>query len=209
MSSTNRTKDEKAADPDYYATDLQAIRDFVSASRSDAGTISTGLDDPNAKVLDPCAGGSEGAICNIPMSYPQVLGEFGFSSIDTIDIRQDSLAAVKADYLKTDCRGKYDLIISNPPFQLALQIIEKALDDVRSENGKIGHVIMLQRLNFLGSQARKPFFQKNMPEAVFVHSKRIKFTQPSGKSGTDSIEYAHYVWSKNGKARKSSFLMLV
>ena len=207
MSSTNRTKDEKAADPDYYATDLQAIRDFINAARSDDGTISTGLVDTNVKVLDPCAGGSEGAICSIPMSYPQVLSEFGFASsdIDTIDIRQDSLATIKGDYLKMDCRGKYDLIISNPPFQLAVQFVEHSLDIVKPN----GHVIFLQRLNFLGSQARKPFFQKNMPEAVFVHSKRIRFTQPSGKSGTDSIEYAHYVWVKDGKARKTSFLRLV
>ena len=206
MSSTNRTKDEKAADPDYYATDLQAIRDFFNAARSDAGTISTGLNDTNIKVLDPCAGGSEGAICSIPMSYPTVLGEFGFKDIETLDIRQDSLAHVKGDYLKTDCKGKYDLIITNPPFQLALAIIEKALLFDVKENG---HVIMLQRLNFLGSQVRKPFFEKHMPEAIYVHSKRIKFTQPNGKSGTDSIEYSHYVWAKDGKARKSSFLRLV
>jgi len=44
-----------------------------------------------------------------------------------------------------------------------------------------------------------------MPSYVFVHSKRISFTD-NGK--TDSIEYAHYVWKK-GECPKFSKLMVI
>jgi hypothetical protein len=222
MSSTNRTKEEKKLSADYYATSLQAIRDFITAARTDiyaypecpemvgiiSPAIGTGLDEVDSKiskVLDPCAGGSEQGVMPIPMSYPTVLAEFGFKYIDTLDIRQDSLAAVKGDYLKTDCKDKYNLIITNPPFNLALEIIEKALDDVRPN----GHVIMLQRVNFLGSQKRKGFFEKNMPKAVYVHSNRIKFHHPDGGAGTDSVEYAHYVWDKYSCGRKTAYLRVI
>jgi len=217
MSSTNRTKNEKALSADYYATSLQAIRDFVVAARNDArgyvecpedAVIDVGLSEYQAnhsKVLDPCAGGSESGLASIPMSYPTVLKEFGLNDIDTLDIRQDSLASTKGDYLKTDCKGKYDLIITNPPFQFALEIIEKALDDVRDG----GHVIMLQRVNFLGSQKRKGFFDRNMPKAVYVHSNRIKFFHPEIGTGTDSIEYAHFCWDKYSCGRKAACLRVI
>ncbi len=53
---------------------------------------------------------------------------------------------------------------------------------------------MLLRLNFLGSISRFEFFKKYMPKYIYVHHKRIAFTD-NGK--TDSIEYAHFVWHKN------------
>lgn len=52
---------------------------------------------------------------------------------------------------------------------------------------------MLQRLNFLASKGRNEWFLKNMPLEIYVHSKRMSFTD-DGK--TDSIEYAHFVWRR-------------
>ena len=84
--------------------------------------------------------------------------------------------------------------MTNPPFNIAQQIIERALDDVIEG----GEVIMLLRLNFLGAQKRKQFWQDTPLKHVFVLSKRPCFI--NGKS--DSIEYAWFVWQDGyeGKA---------
>ena len=125
------------------------------------------------------------------MSYPAALEQIGIdkSQIRTLDIREDSLAEVNSDYINIELDYKPDVIITNPPFLLAREIIEKALSDV----AKDGFVIMLQRLNFFGGKKRRDFWDNHMPKYTFVHNKRISFT-PDGK--TDSIEYAHYVWQK-------------
>ena len=80
------------------------------------------------------------------------------------------------------------MIITNPPFNLALPIIEKALDILPIG----GYCIMLLRLNFFGSKARKKFFETHMPIETYVHHKRISFA----KGTTDSVEYMHCVWKK-------------
>lgn len=124
------------------------------------------------------------------MSYPLAMKAYGYNNITTLDIRKDSLAEIKTNYLNWTPDKKYNLIITNPPFKLALPIIKKALNDVKDN----GFVIMLLRLNFFGSQKRKPFWDEYMPKYVFVHHKRMSFTD---KGGTDSIEYGHFVWEKN------------
>jgi len=178
MSSTNRGIDRHISD--YYVTPQQCIKDFLTTWRADEEI------DTTTGYFDPCAGGDTAHA----MSYPTVLAnDFGIYT-DTMDIREDSLADEKVDYLTTDVQHrKYKVIITNPPFFLAKEIIEKALADVADN----GYVVMLLRLNFFGSQARKQFLQENMPERVYVHSKRIGFTD-DGK--TDSIEYMHAVWRK-------------
>jgi len=124
------------------------------------------------------------------MSYPTALhDECNAVNIETIDIREDSLAETKMDYLEYQADKKPDVIITNPPFKDALNIIKKALDDVKDG----GWVIMLLRLNFFGSKQRKTFWDEFMPKYAFVHHKRIGFTE---NGGTDSIEYIHCCWQK-------------
>jgi hypothetical protein len=79
----------------------------------------------------------------------------------------------------------YDLIFTNPPYSLAEEIITHAL-----ETWSKATVVMLLRLNFLGSQKRKPFWDKHPVSEIYVLSKRPSFT---GK-GTDATEYAWFVW---------------
>jgi hypothetical protein len=177
VSSTNRNMERN--DSDYYRTPIAEVERFLTEFNKVYGYhLNFG------KILDPCAGGDN----DYPMSYPEVLKTYN-AKVTTIDIREDSKADIKADYLQTDCKDKYDLIITNPPFCIALDIIKKALDDVK--NG--GLVVMLLRVNYYGSKDRKPFWDENMPEYCFVHHKRIGFT---GNGKTDSIEYCHMVWRK-------------
>lgn len=183
VSSTNRGKPRKAND--YYTTPVKDIVTFLKELIFVEPDI---FNVPNVRILDPCAGGD----CNSVMSYPTALSLIGFptKNISTMDIREDSGADTITDYLEAASSiRKPDIIITNPPFALALPIIKKALYEVISG----GYVIMLLRLNYFGSQSRFPFWKENLPKYCFVHHKRISFT-PDGK--TDSIEYMHVVWQK-------------
>lgn len=177
MSSTNRGY--KRHKSDYYVTPQKDIKVFLGEFVKHEAI--------KGYVLDPCAGGDE----KHEMSYPTVLKECGFTEDDivTIDIRRDSRADIIDDYRDISDRGDFNTIITNPPFKIALDVIKKALRDVNDG----GFVIMLLRLNFLGTQKRFEFWQNNKPKYIFVHHKRMSFTD---KGGTDSIEYAHFVWQK-------------
>jgi len=84
-----------------------------------------------------------------------------------------------------DWDDKTGLIFTNPPFSIAQEFIEHSLPRSKC-------VVMLLRINFLGSKKRYDFWQKNKPDAIYVLSKRPSFT---GK-GTDATEYAWFVWQQ-------------
>ena len=177
MSSTKRGSERHGSD--YYVTPIPVVERMVENLTEDFPDALEG------KILDPCAGGDE----NTPMSYPQALVGMGVrpQQIHTVDIREDSRADTIADYRLWTPPHKFDLIITNPPFDIAQEIIEKALTEITPD----GLVVMLLRVNFFGSDKRFDFFQRHMPERAYIHHKRISFT---GK-GQDSIEYMHAVWS--------------
>ena len=186
MSSTNRHNAEKRHIADYYVTPVKDIITFLGALDEEVS-----LDIWDKTILDPCAGGDP----SHDMSYPKALREYyaipdDWNGIKTIDIREDSLAETKCNYIETKLDYKPFLVISNPPFNQAMEFIKKALDDV--EDG--GYVAMLLRLNFLETKARKDFFDNYMPTWIFVHHKRMSFTDAGG---TDSVAYCHMVWKKN------------
>lgn len=176
VSSTNRSDARNKHVADYYRTPVEAIDTFIKHFIAEEPNAFTGL------VLDPCAGGVVG---KETMSYPEALSKIGVSTI-TMDIRHDSPAQAKGDFLQTKPKVQFDCCITNPPFNIAQDIINKALDITKTN----GWVIMLLRLNYFGSQKRKKFFESFRPEYAFIHSERMSFTG----GPTDSIEYMHCCW---------------
>lgn len=196
MSSTNRGTVRNA--DDYYVTPHWLIEDFLAAFAEN--NILVCSPDDNPRVLDPSAGGCD----KYEMSYPTVLEKEGFL-VESWDIRNDSRAEIRGrDFLTTPTAllPTFDMIITNPPFKLAQEFTEKALDMVEGH----GLVIMLQRLNWLGSQKRKPMWQRLPLAAVYVHSKRPGFN-PEKPSQTDSTEYAHFVFCKGYPAAAEIFVI--
>ncbi len=180
MSSTRRSHARYNHKHDYYVTPFQVVYDAIVALRELEPNLLSG------PILDPCAGGDP----QHEMPYPTVLERFvGSGKVATVDIRDDSRAELVADYLSLNLAGQFHLIITNPPFALADQIVQKALSEVRPG----GFVVMLLRLNYFGGQKRRPFWRKHMPKHVLVHPRRISFTD-DGR--TDSIEYMHACWQE-------------
>jgi hypothetical protein len=89
------------------------------------------------------------------------------------------------DYLQHQWRSRPDCIITNPPFSLAKEFVEKSLKESDV-------VIQLLRLGFLGSYNRYKFLSDNRPDHLIVMSDRPKF---SG-NGTDMSDVAWFIWDK-------------
>ncbi|PCH95364.1 MAG: SAM-dependent methyltransferase [Gammaproteobacteria bacterium] len=182
MSSTARGTIRNAYD--YYVTPQWLVAEFLGRFIPEHNI------DISLPTLDPAAGGCG----KYEMSYPTVLAEFGFSDITTADIREDSRAAsANTDYFSHINLG-FDLIITNPPFDRSIEFAQKALREVNDN----GHVVMLQRLNWLGTKKRKVFWDKAPLKHVYIHHKRPAF-DPEKHNKTDSIEYAHFVFQKGYK----------
>jgi hypothetical protein len=158
MSSTNRGANRRPQD--LYPTPMPPIDTLLGA-----------LDIPATAVFhEPCRGA--GAI------------------YDRIQCREKSYCEIAEgkDYLTHIALWPYNLIITNPPFDLALEFLQKSLQEADT-------VIYLLRLNFLGSQKRRSFWQGNRPSHVLVLANRPCFT---GDGKTDSIEYAWFCWDRGG-----------
>lgn len=92
------------------------------------------------------------------------------------------------DYLATDY-PRVDCILTNPPYSLAQEFVEKAHKDAEV-------IIMLLRLGFLESTKRKEFWDKYPLDHLVTLSKRPSFTE-DGK--TDGAGYAYFIWDKNNR----------
>lgn len=125
--------------------------------------------------LEPCKG--DGAIYNkVP---------------NTVEYKDYAELREGIDYLKHDFQfDNYDLIVTNPPFSLTCEFLEKSFSELDSK----GCICYLQRLNFLGSQKRKEWWNKiGTPNKLLVLSKRPKFVN----GATDATEYAWFCWDNN------------
>jgi len=150
---------------------------------------------PFDTCLDPCAG--EGAILKTlqglalsPVYYGFEINESRAKACADIGIGCRHVDALETNWTSIPGTGIADLIITNPPYTLAMEFLEKAL----ASNAK--QVCFLLRLNFLGSQRRAQFWKTHSCD-VYVLPKRPSFT---GK-GTDACEYAFFLFDlahKNG-----------
>jgi hypothetical protein len=169
-------------------------------------TISEGI------VLDPCCG--VGAILDVfHAAWPNRLTK-------GIEFNEERHASAKCkkhvvffdDALSPSCVWpSCDAIVTNPPYNLALPFIEKAIRshvakpneqsiDVPYDSEPSIDLAFLLRLNFLGSQKRADFHRAH-PCDVFVLPRRPSFTG----GGTDATEYAWFVW---GQGRGNRWFML-
>lgn len=164
MSATNRGKTRELLD--FYPTPrwlTKAILPYVVAPHIPM------------RILEPACG--EGAISELVRAeYPNV-------TVTAFDIAPP----LSVDFLTEPPDASYDLIITNPPYLLAQEFIERAMLWRACERS---HVAMLLRLNFLGSQKRGAWLRAHTP-SVYVSPRRPSF---SADGKTDATEYAWFIW---------------
>lgn len=211
MSATNRGA--VRCEADRYITPEWAIRSFLENLTPKKAP---------RKIIEPCAG--NGAIV-------KVLAEtYTMTDIIAVEMRPKEKTSLKnagahhvaiGNFLKflPWMAGYPDLIISNPPYSLAQEVIEHSI----KLSGPECDIVMLLRLNFFGSQERKEFWDKHPAQQLYPLSKRPSFGThckcPSGhkhfygldqvvpnrcpecgekwksKTTTDATDYGWFIWS--------------
>ena len=111
-----------------------------------------------------------------------------FPGIMCSDIRHDHIAGEGGvDFLLE--RHQVDFIVTNPPYSLAQQFVEHALECADK-------IAMLLRIQFLESKSRGLLFKKNPPARIHVFSDRVN-CDPSSASGRGGMMcFAWFIWDK-------------
>jgi hypothetical protein len=179
MSATNRGA--KRQDADFYPTPAASV---ISLLRKFP------LFKEFKTWLEPCAG--DGAIINAVSNYfPGADHTWTAVELRENTVHQQLIHTPKThwvqpqDFLTWEPLTRYDICLTNPPFELAMPFIEKSMTMADT-------VVMLLRLNFLGSKERSQF-HKDHPANIGVLEKRPCFINGS----SDACEYAWFVWNVN------------
>ena len=155
---------------DFYATDPKAVEELMS------------LEKFSSNIIEPACG--EGHIS-------KTLQAAGYNVI-SFDLVDRGFGKGGVDFLTLDKTNVDADIVTNPPYKLAQEFVEKAMNVVSS-----GHkVAMFLKLTFLETAKRRELFKKYPPKTVYVASQRLAYW-PNGKPTSQSMVcYAWFVWEK-------------
>lgn len=175
ISATNRGSDRKPSD--FYATPIEVVENFLH-----------NYDLPSGDILEPSAGNGNIVQAIKNMDKSRLVTALELRKEEYNNLAQIADEVIIQNYLEWDTNRKFDVIIGNPPYSLALEFVNKSLG-LLSERGVL---ILLLRTAFLESKSRYRFWQKNPLSGLYTLSKRPSFT---GK-GTDATSYSWFVWDK-------------
>lgn len=169
---------------DYYATNPQSVRDLLDTYEIDGETF-----------YEPCVG--EGHIAKVLKDYFPNAEVYGTDLVDRGygDGRFDFLNENWEDRQDLLIPRKVDWIITNPPYSLAKEFIDKSLN--MTNKG----VAMFLKIQFLEGQARKEWFKNSPLKYVYVFSKRQdpfrngeEVNPKTGKKWGSTMCFAWFVW---------------
>ncbi|MDI9412104.1 MAG: hypothetical protein QM401_00805 [Bacillota bacterium] len=173
MSATNRGGKRRASD--FYETPENVARFFIEFM----------LTEDYKTILEPCSG-SGNIVRALREFYPKAT-IIASDILDVDQIKQANVTYPNTDFLVEPALDTpIDLIITNPPYSIAEKIIRRCFDLYPTAT-----VVMLLRLDFLGSQERHDFWSKHPVNQIYPLSCRPSFT---GDGGTDSNNYGWFVW---------------
>ena len=165
---------------DFYATDPKTLKLFLDEFLKD-----NSLD---GDVLEPACGQG-----HISKTIKEVIPNCDVLSTDLIN-RGYGQGGI--DFLTHDYGRTFDVVITNPPFSLAKEFIEKGLDVSNK------YVIMLCKIQLLEGVGRKDMFLNTPLKYVYVHSSRQatwkegRPTDSNGKKWATTMCLAWFVWDK-------------
>lgn len=120
-------------------------------------------------------------------------------NVDGIDIVDRGYPnTIVSDYLTWETDKKYDNIISNPPYSLGKEFVEKSIE-LLNDNGKLA---MFLKIQFLEGDKREDMYDKYPPKYIYVFRKRMatwnngESLDPNGKKWATTMCHAWYIWEK-------------
>ena len=173
IGASNHVKEERQTE-DYYATNPKAAEILLQEETF------------NKDIWECCCG--EGHLSKV-----FEINGYNVKSSDLINRGYGDVF----DFLSTENKVWEGDIITNPPYSLAKDFIEKALQIIPQGN----KVAMFLKLTFLESQSRKKMFTDIPPKTLYVSTSRIQ----CAKNGdfnlypSSAIAYGWYVWEKGFK----------
>ena len=181
---------EDRVENDFYATDPEAVNKLL---------LKYGIN--GTKVLEPCVG--NGNIANTVSKFYTAKN----IKITGVDIKDRGYPnTIVHDFLTWETDEKFDCVITNPPFSLAKEFIEKSmslLNDGYDEDGyPNGQLIMFLKIQFLEGVKRKELFDKYPPKYIYVFRNRMATWKegepldPKGKKWATTMCHAWFVWEK-------------
>jgi hypothetical protein len=114
----------------------------------------------------------------------EVLKSNGYAVISSDKFDYGYQFAGEQDFLTLEDEHKVDNIVTNPPFKLGQEFVEKALTIAKNK------VAMLLRIQFLEGQNRSAWLAKTPLKYVYVFGKRLNFNA----SGGAVLCFAWFVW---------------
>lgn len=172
LGASNHVADERATN-DYYATDPKAVEMLLQ------------METFAPVIWEPACG--EGHISKVLQAhgYEVISTDLiyrGFGDPEPLNFLEETLDDFEGD------------IITNPPYSVGLQFVERALESVRPG----GKVAMFLKVQFLEGKRRGEFFAKSPPRSVYISRSRLACYK-NGDLTTNpesAIAYAWYVWEK-------------
>lgn len=170
----------KREENDFYATNPETLKLFLYEFWKDNSF--------EGDILEPACGQG-----HISETLKEILPNFNIISTDLIDrgYGQGGVNFLTHDYGRT-----FNTVITNPPFSLAKEFIEKGLEIADK------YVIMLCKIQLLEGIKRKDMFLNTPLKYVYVHTTRQatwkegKPTDSKGKKWATTMCLAWFVWDK-------------
>lgn len=167
---------------DFYATNPKAVEMLL-----------THYDIFGTEILEPCVG--QGHIANTIANFYK--NKRNIIGLDLVDRGYPNV--IVQDFLSWKTDRKFDAIVTNPPYALAQEFIEKSME-LLNDNGQMA---MFLKIQFLEGAKRKELFEKYPPKYVYVFRNRMATwnngneTDPNtGKRWATTMCHAWFIWEK-------------
>jgi hypothetical protein len=165
------------AEDDFYATQPKTVKSLLDVFPL------------KGSVLEPSCG--MGHISEVLKEY------YPNQEVISTDLTYRGYGEGNIDFLTHDYNRKFDNIITNPPFSLAKEFVEKGLEITNDK------VIMLLKIQFLEGQARKDFLMNSPLKYIYVFSARqstlkngLELNPLNNKPWSTTLLLAWFIWEK-------------
>ena len=175
---SNHCKDEREQN-DFYATNPKIVEKLFTECKIDF----------SKNILEPCAGNGHIA---------KVFKDRGYN-VTCADLIQREYPLDKTwNFLEQQETFDGD-IVTNPPYELAQECVEKALEMIP----KGRKVVMYLKLTFLEGKKRRKLFDTNQLKNVYVLTQRSNCAKNGDEElfGAGAVAYAWFEWEKGANCK--------
>lgn len=180
----------KRVDNDFYATNPQAVEMLLK-----------NYDFNGISILEPCVWG--GHIARTVDSF--YINKKDITGVDLVDRGYPN--TIVQNFLEWNTDKKFEGIITNPPYSLAKEFVEKGMTLLTDETESTvnGQMAMFLKIQFLEGIKRKELFEKYPPKYIYVFRKRMatwnngQEFDSNGKRWATTMCHAWFIWEKNSK----------